>query len=56
MNSHKKGDQLVKVAVWTPTKLSEKEKQLFKQLSECDGINPPKTDKSFFKKVKDAFA
>lgn len=54
LNYHGKGDQLVRVLLWTPTKLSEKEKKLFKQLAECDGIRPPKGDKSFFRKVKEA--
>jgi len=54
LNSHSKGDQLVRVMVWTPTKLSDKEKQLFKKLSEFDSIKPPEGDKTFFKKIKDA--
>lgn len=54
LNSHVRGDQLVRTLVWTPTKLSEKEKQLFKKLSEFDSIKPPKGDKTFFKKMKDA--
>jgi len=56
LNSNKKGDQLVRVVVWTPTKLSEKERKLFQQLSECEGIKPSENDKSFFKKVKNAFS
>jgi len=55
LNSYKKGDQLIRVSVWTPTKLTEKETQLFQQLAECEGIKPPNADKSFFKKVRDAF-
>lgn len=54
LNHHGKGDQLVRVLVWTPTKLSEQEEKLFYQLAECDGIKPPKGDKSFFRKVKEA--
>lgn len=54
LNSHSKGDQLVRVMAWTPTKLSDQEKHLFYQLAECDGIVPPKGDKSFFSKVKEA--
>lgn len=55
LNNYRKGDQLVRVLVWTPTKLSEKEKKLFQELAECEGIRPPEGDKSFLKKVKDAF-
>ena len=54
LNHHGKGDQLVRVMVWTPTKLSEKEKELFYQLSESDALMPPKGDKGFFRKVKEA--
>ena len=55
LNSNNVGDQLVRVLVWTPTKLTEIEKDLFKQLSECEGLKPPQNDKSFFEKVKNAF-
>jgi molecular chaperone DnaJ len=54
LNHHGRGDQLVRVLVWTPTKLSEKEKQLFNELAKCDAIKPPQGDKSFFRKVKEA--
>ena len=54
LNQYGSGDQLVRVFVWTPTKLSEKEKTVFQQLSEFDNIKPPTGDKSFFKKVKEA--
>ncbi|MFZ5518117.1 MAG: molecular chaperone DnaJ [Candidatus Zhuqueibacterota bacterium] len=54
LNQHGKGDQLVRVLVWTPTKISEHERNLFSQLAQCESINPPKEDKGFFKKVKEA--
>ena len=54
LNHHGKGDELARVLVWTPTKLSESEKNLFHQLAECEGIKPPSEDKSFFRKVKEA--
>jgi len=54
LNHHGSGDQLVRVLVWTPTKLSESEKKLFYQLAESDAIRPPEGDKSFFRKVKEA--
>jgi len=55
LNGHSKGDQLVRIIVWTPTKLSEREKELFGELSKCEGIQPPTQEKGFFKKFKDAF-
>lgn len=55
LNSHDKGDQLIHVIIWTPTKLSEQEKELFNELAKCEGIQPPSQEKGFFKKFKDAF-
>lgn len=54
LNGYHTGDQLVAVHVWTPTKLSEREKKLLVELSNCEGLKPPKGDKSFFQKFKDA--
>ncbi len=54
LNYHGKGDQLVRVLVWTPTKLSEQEKKMFRELAESERLKPPKGDKSFFRKVKEA--
>lgn len=54
LNQSGKGDQLVRISVWTPTKLSDKEKKMFYELAECEGIRPPVGDKSFFRKVKEA--
>ncbi len=48
-----KGDQLVRLVVWTPTKLSAEEKVLFKKLSTMSGTQPPKADKSFFDKLRE---
>ncbi|KPL08436.1 molecular chaperone DnaJ [bacterium SM23_57] len=55
LNSYGHGEQLVRVLVWTPTKLNEKEKQLFRELAESESIHPPKADRSFFKKFRDTF-
>jgi molecular chaperone DnaJ len=48
------GDELVKIVVWTPTKLNEEAKRLFAQLAKTEGIKPPKPGRSFWGKVKDA--
>jgi len=40
LNGHGKGDQLVRIAVWTPTKLSKDAKGLFQKLSEYKEIFP----------------
>jgi molecular chaperone DnaJ len=48
------GDELVKIVVWTPTKLSEEAKRLFAELAKTEGIRPPKPGRNFWGKVKDA--
>ncbi len=53
LHHHGSGDQLVRVIVWTPTKLTEEEKQLFRRLSEMKNSKPPKGDKSFFNRIKE---
>jgi molecular chaperone DnaJ len=48
------GDELIKIIVWTPTKLSQEAKKLFAELAKAEGIRPPKPGRSFWGKVKDA--
>lgn len=48
-----RGDLLVRLVVWTPTKLSGEEKKLFAELGQTQGTRPPKTDKSFFEKLRE---
>ncbi|MDZ7359580.1 MAG: molecular chaperone DnaJ [candidate division KSB1 bacterium] len=54
LNGYGSGDQLVRVVVWIPNKLSLKEKELFMQLAETDGVKPPKSERGFFSKIKEA--
>jgi len=54
LNSYKKGDELIKVHVWTPSKIGAKEKALLKELATFESINPNKEDKSFFERMKEA--
>ncbi|MFQ5638317.1 MAG: molecular chaperone DnaJ [bacterium] len=54
LHGHGKGDQLVRVVVWTPTKLSGNDKELLKKLAASANLSPPQNDKSFFKKVKES--
>lgn len=54
LNGYGSGDQLVRVVVWMPSKLSMKEKELFLQLSETEGVKPPKSERGFFSKIKEA--
>lgn len=54
LNGYGSGDQLVRVVVWIPNKISSEERRLFEQLSRHADLRPPKGDRSFFKKMKDA--
>ncbi|HJV44605.1 MAG TPA: molecular chaperone DnaJ [Bacillota bacterium] len=49
------GDQHVKVVVVTPTKLSDKQRELLRELGELSGNKPHEEESSFFEKVKRAF-
>jgi molecular chaperone DnaJ len=53
-----RGDQLVRVHVWTPTTLSPEQQELFRKLAELEGPAPTGTGKNrgFWDRVKDAFA
>jgi molecular chaperone DnaJ len=62
LNSYGRGDQLVRVNVWVPTRLSSQEKTLLKQLGESENIGPKEgdtsanSDRSFFARVRKAFS
>ncbi len=47
-----RGDQLVQVTVWVPTKLSSEDKKLLQKLASSESFNAPKGDKSFFEKLR----
>lgn len=54
LNGYGSGDQLVRVVVWIPTKITSEGRRLFEQLSRQADLRPPKDDRSFFKKMKDS--
>ncbi|RPI12836.1 MAG: molecular chaperone DnaJ [Ignavibacteriae bacterium] len=61
LNHSGRGDQLVRVNIFIPSKLSSKEKDLFKELSDSDNLRPKGSkgsqhSKGFFSKVKDTFS
>lgn len=61
LNSYGRGDQLVRVNIWVPSKLNAKEKELLKQLASSEHMAPNEEerkniDRSFFEKVKDVFS
>ncbi len=53
-----KGDLLVNINVWTPRKLSSKEKDILTKLRESENFKPKPTskDKGFFQRVKEMFS
>jgi molecular chaperone DnaJ len=54
LHSYHKGDLLVQIKVWIPTKLNQREKKILKELAEAENLIPPKEGKSFFQKFKEA--
>ena len=55
LHGYGNGDELVKIFVWIPEKLSAKEKKLFQEMAEEEGLRPPKSAKGLFSKMKEAF-
>lgn len=56
LNGSGSGDQLIRVAVHTPSKISDKERRLIEELMGYDNFRSPNSnDTSFFKKIKEAF-
>lgn len=59
LNGNRRGDQMVRINVWTPQNLTEEERDFFEKYRESPSFTP-KPDKeadkrSFFSKVKDVF-
>ncbi len=54
VNSYRRGDLLVHVKVWTPTKLTSRERELLEELAQLENCRPPEK-KGFFQKFKEAF-
>jgi molecular chaperone DnaJ len=60
LNGIRRGDEMVRVHVWTPLRLKDEERQALEGLREAESFRPQpeKEDrrKSFFSKVKDVFS
>jgi len=58
VNSYGRGDQLIIVNIYTPSKISNEEKKILEQLKNSPNFTPSddKKDKSFFDKMKDIFS
>lgn len=55
VHGHGRGDMLVRVFVETPTKLSDKQKQLLKEFAELESPSNNPKNKTFLDKIKDFF-
>ncbi|NNE44567.1 MAG: molecular chaperone DnaJ [Gemmatimonadetes bacterium] len=55
VRSNRRGDQLVRVRVWTPKKLSREERLLVEKLAEIQGEPTPEPGKGVFERIRDAF-
>lgn len=55
-----KGDQMIRIHVWTPQELSDSERDMLEQLRHHDNFQPQpeqtQTEKSFFRRVSDVFS
>lgn len=54
LHSSRKGDLIVRVRVWTPTKVSGEERKLLERLAEVQDVMPP-TSRSLFDRIRDSF-
>ncbi len=55
LNSSGSGDQLIRVQIYTPKKLSEEERQILQDLEKRENMHPKRGEKGFFERVKEAF-
>ncbi|MGZ3713668.1 MAG: DnaJ C-terminal domain-containing protein, partial [Bdellovibrionota bacterium] len=55
LGGYGRGDQLLRILVETPTKLSQKQKDLLLELEKSFGVESQPLTKSFLGKVKDLF-
>jgi len=61
LNGHGRGDQIVRINVWIPKRLSARERELLSELKDSKNFVPSEEEKrdstrSFFEKVKDTFS
>jgi molecular chaperone DnaJ len=52
----RKGDLLVQTYIEVPTRLTEREEELLRELAECEDVNVSPHRKSFLERMKDYFA
>jgi molecular chaperone DnaJ len=49
------GDELIRIEVKVPDKISGRERELYEELRRLEGDHAPKAEKGFFERVRDAF-
>lgn len=54
LQSVRRGDLLIQIKVWVPTKVSPRERELLQELSQLENVHPPQKEKGFFQKFKEA--
>jgi len=54
LNGYGSGDQLVRIVVWVPHKISPREREIFQQLASMDGVKAPSSERGFFAKIKES--
>ncbi|MFZ5980601.1 MAG: molecular chaperone DnaJ [Candidatus Zixiibacteriota bacterium] len=54
LHQNGKGNQLVQIRVWVPTKLSGQDKKLLDELARSETFKPPEANRSFFDKLKES--
>jgi len=55
LRSRGTGDQLIRVDIQVPKRLDPKQKTLYEELRKLEGDQPPKAERGFFDRVRDAF-
>lgn len=55
LNSYGRGDMIVRITVWIPTKITKESRKVFEDLEKIDEVKPQTSDKGFFNKIKDFF-
>lgn len=55
VNTGARGDQLVRINIHVPKKLSARDRKLLEELEESGALDPSTTEKSFFSKMRDVF-
>ncbi len=53
LHGYGRGDELIRIVVWTPTKLSREEKEILERLAQFPGAKPPRAGKGFIDKLRE---